>query len=248
MLRLGLALLTLILLAGCGTGTAGTDTGADEAAGRVGTWEAPVAGVRALPGDGGLAITVTLPAGEPDCVVDARADHVGDDAGVLHVTTTFDGVSRSCPDSQERTVELAVPPRGRDVALNSELWKPRRDGRYVRCSPELGCHPPADRCADVWTRLLTDGKELPPEQRVDVLACADGWLVADVDAVVTGCQSVDGSTPPPGCAGSGVHTRWFARLDDRRWQVVASGTTAGCTPVADVPDFPRRLCGDLPAR
>jgi hypothetical protein len=85
---------------------------------------------------------------------------------------------------------------------------------------------------------------------VDVLACDGKWLVLDVDAVVTGCQSIDGAPPPTGCAGSGTHRRWFAKLDDQRfWDVVASGTAGGCREVhAQVPEFPARLCADLPAR
>ena len=139
----------------------------------------------------------------------------------------------------------------RQLVINHEAWELGPDAvSYATCSDVLGCDPPADRCDRAWVDAALAGTEIPPEQQVDVLACDGNWLVLDVDAVVTGCQSVDGSTPPPGCEGSGTHTRWFAELDgDRMWQVIASGTRRGCTDVLAVaPEFPARLCSDLPPR
>jgi len=35
---------------------------------------------------------------------------------------------------------------------------------------------------------------------------------------------------------------------ERQVDVLATGTAAGCADVADLPEFPRRLCEGLPAR
>jgi hypothetical protein len=148
-------------------------------------------------------------------------------------------------------LRVAIPPlRGRALVINQQAWELTAEGSYARCSEVLGCDPPEDRCDRAWVDALLAGVELPPERDVDVLACDGRWLVLDVDAVITGCQPIDGSTPPTGCAGSGTHRRLFAKLDDQRlWVVVASGTTGGCSAVhAQEPDFPSRLCEDLPPR
>lgn len=244
-----------VLLVGCG-GAIGPVGSADppasgppvERESLPGTFAAEATAVRVLPEGRGFAITVEVPAGERGCATDARARYDGDDYGRHHVTTVYDSAGGRCPDSLERTVELRVPPQGRDLVLNNAAWRPGPDRSYVQCSDVLGCRPPADRCADAWVQQLLSTTELPPERDVDVLGCDGAWMVLAVDAVVTGCQPIDGASPPPGCAGSGVHTRWFARLDaERHWEVVASGRSAGCADVADVPAFPRRLCEALPA-
>jgi hypothetical protein len=237
---------------GCGTATRGPDGAATAGPREPTDFLAEVTAVQALPHAAGFRFTVRVPAGpDPDCAtaVSARQDSYEHRTHHVSTTVTSSAAYGDCPGSVAREVELRVPVRSPDLAVNQELWTAAGDGTYRRCSPELGCRPPADRCDPAWTSLLTDGTELPPEERVRVLGCADGWLVADVDAVVTGCQGVDGATPPPGCAGTGVHARWFARLVDGAWQVVASGDAAGCAGVhAEAPEFPEALCRDLPPR
>ncbi len=170
--------------------------------------------------------------------------------GQLYLQTVVTAVNASyCGEASTAVIHSPVRLNGLGLVVNQEAWEPGPAGTFVRCSTEVGCNPPDDRCDPVWTHLLTAGAELP-EQSVDVVACTRRWLVLDVDAVVTGCQSVDGSTPPPGCEGQGVHTRWYAELGaDRRWTIVASSGTAGCSGVlSQVPEFPTVLCRDLPSR
>jgi hypothetical protein len=247
-----LLLLAAVVLAGCGDGTTAQGTGrtgsrSPSTGAAAAPFQATATAVRTLPGGAGFAITVEVPAGHAGCNARTQARYDAHENHIHYVTTTFERRHQSCPETQQRVVEVRAPVRGEDLALNHELWRPGPGHTYVRCSTELGCHPPRDRCADVWVRALVAGAELPPERQVTTVACADGWLVLRIDAVVTGCQSVDGAAPPPGCAGTGTHTRWFARLGpDRRWEVVASGTAAGCADVAAVPGFPERLCRRLP--
>lgn len=195
----------------------------------------------------GLAIDVELPAGGPGCGGRPRV-HVADrDPDLVRVTASVPtSGAPECIDSRPATLAVDLDLRGRDLTMNHELWEPGPGPAFVRCGG-MGCDPPRDRCDPLYTHEVGADAEIPPERQVDVIACAAPWLVADVDAVVTGCQSVDGSTPPPSC--EVFSTRWFAHLDqDRTWQVVASGTGAGCADVhAQVPDFPRSLCQDLPA-
>jgi hypothetical protein len=247
-----LAAVALLVPAGCGQQT----TRDPAAAGSLGPREsvagprlAEATAVRVLRGGSGFAITVRVSAGEPGCAGRARGRYDTFENGTHYVTTLFRTSGADCPGTEHRTVTVPVPGSvdGRDLSLNEGMWKPGPGSSYVRCSSELGCHPPKDRCDDTWVEQMVDGVELPPERQVDTVVCAQGWLVVDVRAVSTGCQSVDGSTPPAGCAGTGVRTRWFARLGSgRRWEVVASGTAAGCADVAGLPRFPRRLCSGLP--
>lgn len=257
--RLVLAGALAALLCACGTATGD--------AGSTGATSEPTAVERASQEYGGEVVTVRT-AGrdrlELTLVTDyddgrcataprARLDREPGRAD-LWVRASFVSVPEGSPDclpkpSAAFTVRAPGLERFERVVTDPrEAWERGPGDTWVRCSPVVGCDPPADRCAPVWVNTLTQGADLPPERQVDVLACEAPWLVADIDALVTGCHSVDGSTPPAGCAGSGVHRRWFARWDGEAWDVVASGTAAGCADVAALPDFPRRLCADLPAR
>lgn len=238
----------LLLLAGCGSPAEPTSSSATHDP-VPGDFLAEATAVEELPGGTGFAITVTVPAGADGCASRPKARYFSFENRTHYATTTVRSSGGDCPEQASAVVELEVPTRGRDLALNNELWTAGPGRAYVRCSTAVGCHPPRDRCDEVWTNTVAESAEIPPERQIRTVACEVPWLVVDVDAVVTGCQSVDGSTPPAGCEGSGVHTRWFAELDeDRGWQVVASGTASGCADVAEVPDFPRRLCEGLVER
>lgn len=256
---LPVVLSSLLLLASCGTRTA--DDPATTPASRT---TAPDEGSRTDLGaevtavdraPEGLRLTIrTDYATDGYCVTNPHA-RTQRENGVVHVTAYQDHGDPDDPGCLAKptdTFELRVPdlqPKDLVATGPGGTWRPTGTAAYARCSEELGCYPPKDPCDPAWTRLVTTGAELPPEKDVDVLACADGWMVADVDAVSTGCHSVDGSTPPAACAGTGVHARWYARWlgPARGWNVVASGTS-GCADVVSVPEFPQALCTGLPPR
>jgi len=195
----------------------------------------------------GVAVTVDLQGGPPGCAVRPRARVTGAGKDVVRIEARMHTSGR--PECVATSVELTTLPveldlRGRDLSVNEELWERGPGTTFVRCGA-LGCDPPRDRCDPVYTYDLGADADIPPERHLDVLACEAPWLVADVEAVVTGCQSVDGSTPPPSC--DVFRYRWFAHLRHRTWQVVGSATDGGCAQILDqVPDFPRHLCADLP--
>lgn len=245
------ALILLLTLSGCGTARESSpQRGVEDAGRRAVTYEASVIAIQVARPGPGLELTIQVPAGGAGCASRPRSRFDTAEHGTVFLQTLVDSNQATyCTESESRTVRSRVDLRDRDLVVNHEAWKLGPRDAFVRCSEELGCHPPDDRCDPAWTSLITDGADLPPEKRVDVLVCSARWLVVDVDAVVTGCQSVDGSTPPPGCAGEGVHRRWFATLaKNGLWKVAASGSAAGCGEVQrQVPNFPERLCRDLPA-
>ncbi len=257
-LRSATATLTVVLLlAGCGdadpaTGPTGP-TKPRAPTGSPGQFEAEVTAVRPGPTPRELVVTLSVPAGHRACATEPAATVEHSDRSVWVQTTIMSvaGEYDVCREHAEMDLRIAVPPlRGRELVINHQAWERSAGRTFARCNEVLGCDPPEDRCDRAWVNVLLAGVELPPERHVDILGCDGRWLVLDVDAVVTGCQPVDGSTPPAGCAGSGTHRRWFATLNDERfWEVVASGTAAGCGDVhAKEPDFPARLCADLPPR
>ena len=220
---------------------------------RVSTFEASVTAIGApSQGEDDLEFTVDVPSGGPGCAARPRARVVDFDRDTLRMQTVVESNQADyCTKTASRTFSERVALEGRELVVNGRSWDQSAQGNsFVRCRTEVGCDPPEDRCDPVWTGTLTPHFDLPPEKHAEVVACSGRWLVLDIDAVVTGCQSVDGSTPPADCAGNGLHRRWFAELDaDRNWQVVASGTAAGCTEVRRaVPSFPKSLCSGLPAR
>ena len=256
--RVAAVLLCVALLAACGSRTsAGSDPGgtpnnvAGSPEGSRAKFGAEVLAVEKAPD--GLRLTIRTDYDtDASCVTNPAATTVREN-DVVYVTATQDEGDPDDPGCLEKpsaSFVVRVPAmQPKDVVSTGmgPAWRPTATTSYARCSEALGCYPPKDHCDPIWTRLVTNGSELPPEKRVDVLACANGWMIADVDAVITGCQSVDGSTPPSGCADSGVHARWYAHFVDNSWNVVASGPN-GCADVADVPDFPRELCTGLASR
>lgn len=193
----------------------------------------------------GVVVDVGVPAGGPGCGVRPRIRVAATtkDRVRLNGTVRTSGAPE-CIVNESATLMVDVDLAGRDVVMNQELWKEGPGKTYERCGG-LGCDPPHDRCDPVYTHAVGTSAEIPPERSLDVLACEVPWMVVDVTAVVTGCQSVDGSTPPPSC--EAFTTRWFAHLEDGAWEVVAAGSQGGCAEVrSQVPDFPRRLCATLP--
>jgi hypothetical protein len=248
MLRAAATLAVALLLVGCGDADS-----AAEPTGSPGLFGADVTAARPGVTPRELVVTLDVPAGHRACAT-APAATVEQSEQTVWVQTTITSVTgeyKVCPERAPMEFRVAIPPlRGRALVINQRAWELSAEGGYALCSEVLGCDPPEDRCDRAWVNALLAGVELPPERSVDIVACDGRWLVLDVDAVVTGCQPVDGSTPPSGCTGSGTHRRWFARLDDQRmWDVIASGTDGGCAEVhAKVPEFPARLCSELPAR
>ncbi len=193
----------------------------------------------------GVAVEVEVPAGGPGCGVRPRIRVAATtkDRVRLNGTVRTSGAPE-CIVNEPATLMVDVELAGRDVVMNEELWEEGPGRTYVRCGG-LGCDPPRNRCDPAYTHDVGADAEIPPERSLDVLACEVPWLVVDVRAVVTGCQSVDGSTPPSSC--DVFSTRWFAHLEDGAWETVAAGSQAGCAEVlSQVPDFPQRLCATLP--
>jgi hypothetical protein len=248
--RLVAGVASVLLLAGCDASPLppAQSTGSLQ----VSTLETPVTAIGApSPGEDDLVFTVDVPSGGPGCASRPRARVVDFDRETLRMQTVVESNHAGyCTRSRSRTFSTRVALEGRQLVVNDQSWEHSDAGdAFVRCSVAVGCNPPDDRCDPVWTATVTPHFDLPPEKHAEVVACSGRWLVLDVNAVVTGCQPVDGSTPPAGCSGRGVHRRWFAELDaQRNWQVVASGTAAGCADAHRlVPSFPNALCAGLPA-
>lgn len=245
-----LAVLTLV--AGCAArGSSGTSGPSGSPVASFSTASSEPFGVVAArwSSPGTLAVTVSAPAGGPLCSRHLRADVTDQDTRAVWVQVLLDS-DPSCAGTQHLEVTTAVPAlAGRQLVIDSSFAFHDVGGALAACDATFGCSaPPADHCDPAWIDIAARQGEMPPEIQHDVLGCTQEWLVMDVDAVVTGCQPVDGSPPPTGCAGSGRHVRWFLHFETR-WTVVASSPVAGCAGVhATVAAFPTGLCRSLPAR
>jgi hypothetical protein len=241
------ALVVSALAVGCGSDQRGRASAPPDPPGR--QWgQAVVEEVRVAGDEEHLVLVTQVPAGAPGCADDLRAE-VSEDEMSVDVTTRYDVTVTDCPDKATEELAVTVPPLGdRPLRIDFETWSTAIDGTtYQRCRPAFGCAPPpADRCAEPWTDHIVADVELPPGRDLDVVACDGTWLILDVDAVVTGCQGLDGEPPPSSCAGSGTHVRWFLRFVDEEagWgDVLFSTTQGGCAEVvAAVPEFPTALC------
>jgi hypothetical protein len=230
-------LVVLGVLAGCDSSPLPPAQSADSAPTR--TFEAPVSRIDVpSPGEDDLVFTVEVPSGGPGCADDVHARVLDFDREALRLQTVVQSNQAPyCTKSGSRTFTERVALQGRTLVVNGQSWAPSRAGAaFSRCSAMVGCDPPDDRCAPVWTATLTPHFDLPPRKHATVVACSGRWLILDIDAVFAGSTA--------------VRRRWFAELDaHRNWQVVASGTAAGCADVRRaVPSFPKPLCAGLPAR
>ncbi len=206
-----------------------------------------------------LEITAEVSGPETGCARNLRGSVNEVDGRRTYVTVVYDSPRQQAPGRCARTrtvhVRVAVPDRPGRVIIDSIpdwRWALGTDGvSYRQCTGPFGCEPPPkNHCDPAWLRLAGHSGELPPERSYTNRGCDGTWLVMDIDAVVTGCQPLDGRPPPAGCADAGEHVRWFFRFTERSWwTVVAAGNSAGCTDVhRQVPEFPTRLCAKLPPR
>lgn len=241
--------LVLVSLTGCDTSPVPKDRSTESLP--VSTVEASVTAITVpAPGEDALVFTVLVPSGGPGCATRPEARVTDFNRETLRMQTVVESNHATyCTRTTSRTFTSKVALRGRRLVVNSQSWEPRSGAGFARCSPQVGCSPPDNRCDPVWTGTLTPHFDLPPEKHALVVACSGRWLVMDIHARIASCGSVAGASPPSGCAGSGIRRRWFAELDDQRnWQVVASGTAAGCTDVhRTIRSFPSALCEGLRA-
>jgi hypothetical protein len=259
--RLLVTLIALAAIASCGEAGGRATPEAFEGTQPPGTYEAEATAV-SRPEPGVLQLTLKdIAVGctkKPHATVEVD---LSKDRDSVYLTVVQDVVApakdATCKKTGTHPLAVRLDTNGAkasQVIVNNEAWGTKDQiGELKKCEAPFGCEgPPADHCDRSWIDLLLSGVEIAPERQVDTVACDGTWLILDVDAVISGCESRDGVSPPSGCAGKGTHTRWFARFNEAKpagWNVVASGTTAGCAvPDARGLHVPRSLCRDLPAR
>jgi hypothetical protein len=203
-----------------------------------------------------LRITADTPG--PGCTRNLRAVVTDSDPRQVYVQVTYQQPSATsdaaCTKTTSSTVIVSVPPlHGRPLVIDSETpWIAAAGSqRYQQCTGAFGCdNPPRNHCDPQWLRIAAARiDELPPERNWVNRGCDGRWLVLDMTATITGCQPLDGATPPADCAAAQHHARLFYRFKPAHgWVTVASGIEAGCSEVhATVSAFPPRLCRHLPA-
>jgi hypothetical protein len=246
---LGAAVGAVLTLAGCASSPTGRHTDPP----RTGGSFQPMGVLSArLVDSTRLAVVATVPGPDPTCVTDPTGDY-DEDARTVFVQLRFTSAALTtarCAQTADMEFTVAIPPlRGRYITVDGgKPWRLTADGRtFAECGGPFGCDPPADHCDDRWMYLLGHSGELPPERTWTVRACTPKWAVLDITATVTGCQPLDGRTPPAGCRSS--RHRGFFEWDatGRNWSQLPTGTGEGCAPVAAIPRFPRSLCSGLPA-
>lgn len=253
---LAVLLAAVLALAGCASGgrSAGGSAGGPRAV-PARFQPMQVTAVRALDATD-VRVTVQVPAPTSSCVHGLAGRVTDSDARSVFVQITYGSPSSAvgtCAETALASVVVAVPAlRGRQFSIDSENapWAAQSGSPdYRHCTGAFGCAPPPhDHCNAAWTQLAGHSGELQPERSFRVLGCDQTWLVMNIDATVTGCQTLDGARAPAGCRVQ--HVRWFFRFRaSQGWMVVASSGRAGCSGVhATVPAFPSGLCRTLPAR
>lgn len=137
---------------------------------------------------------------------------------------------------------VAFPPSQRFVVVRS-------GGAYVRCTlpscdPSVEPRIPA-RCGNGTLQTAVFSSDAPKRSRMSNERCEGEWAVIDVDLGAAACPATGDPANP--CAGQRVDREFF-RIVDGAWRLRDVSRKPGCDDVTQVePDFPLRLCADLPA-
>ncbi|MEU7875121.1 hypothetical protein [Dactylosporangium sp. NPDC049140] len=240
-------LLVPVLLGACAAPGPATPPPDPSASATWTTYQAEVSGVTPGPGDSTVTVEVRALAGREGCSRDVRVTNQQEENGVIFASIVQDSAESAtfgaCPTfTPVRVTITAKEPIGRrPLTLNEQAWA-LRGGAYTRCSEDLGCDPPADRCDPVWTRAAVRGLDVSRHSQGSVEACDGTWLVMTVPDDPAAC----GAEPRPGCTVDTAVRRYFLHNEPAGWTVVAQTTTGGCDAVLRAePSFPRRLCTDL---
>jgi len=257
---LAVILLTL-LLAGCGNVHAGAGAAGSPGAsaaptfwGSYGPSGVQLVSVRVASSGRILAVAAQMPAGRDGCERNLTASVTDFTPAEAYLAITFQSrlaqVVGAC-SWRVTTVRVRLPaPLGpRKVMINNDtstLFAPGHGALLRRCGAD-GCAPfkppPPASCtsASYQQAMLSTGPAADAFYRVP--GCDGRWLVLNV-GWPGGPAGCDG----PGCNPHLVFTRWFFRASTRGWQTITTARTAGCAQVHEVaPEFPARLCADLPA-
>ncbi|HEY7222927.1 MAG TPA: hypothetical protein VH561_04825 [Micromonosporaceae bacterium] len=242
---LGLAGVALGLACARGNGTTGAEPPGDSP-------KAPVAVdvVAVHPGldDRSLAMDLQLLDGAPDCGSGPQLGYNEWENGRVFANVVVDApgslIYGHCPGLKIVTATLHFDYVVAGLPLttnNSQSWDPATPD-YRLCDPVLGCHPPADHCARVWTNLAVFDLDTPQHSYVNTVHCDQTWLVLQIDRNAGACGA-----GRPACSVPPATVRYFLRWDDR-WRLVASSQSAGCPEaVVGEPGFPVPVCDGLPA-
>lgn len=250
--RLGVLLLalsatvTMLACAGAGAGASGRRPTVAETGWT--TDAAEVTGVRRGPRPETVLVDVSLPSGHDGCARNPRTEMYTEENGTIFANVVFDLVrglpTGSCRVRVPAVVTLTAPqPIGeRTLVLNQQAFG-LMNGGYVRCAKHIGCHPPANHCDIAWQLAAVDGLDAPAHSRRKPEYCDQNWLIMTLDFNSAAC----GAGGRGGCSAPPLVTRYFMRFDNG-WRVFAATRRAGCDDalIGD-PDFPRRLCENLPA-
>ncbi|MFD7816865.1 hypothetical protein ACFV6E_28670 [Streptomyces sp. NPDC059785] len=253
------------VLAGCGHEVAGASGGAGAsgsatAAGAIPWIEgAPieVTGIRTASGGRALDITVTVPSGADGTkgctrALKSRVETVENDVVYAMVTieTRSGDLGSGCTASRTATTRLPLDDAlgSRSVMINnfpSDVFTP--DGATPpalrKCDDRLGCDPAPVGCTPASYDQALAVTDVGAHTRLQERGCDGHWLVLDLSTRV---GPVCGE-PDAGCDAT-VERRYFYRAGTSRWQPLTSTADAGCAAARRAaPDFPARLCADLPA-
>ncbi|WP_037645870.1 hypothetical protein [Streptomyces exfoliatus] len=244
----------LVILAGCGSQTAGTTPEATGAATSTAwTLASPsrIAGVRTADGGRSLVVDADVPDGAHDCVRGLRGELETVAHGTVYVMVTFETRSldrdSGCTGTRraEAVVKLGEPLRSHRVMVNNlDVYTPTgATPPALRQCGENGCDPTPPRCTPSSYQQAVNDTDVPEHTGSEERGCDDTWLVLDLS---TRTGPVCGDTGD-GCPNSGVSQRWFYRAETSGWRPVATNGEAGCVGIREVlPELPVRLCASLP--
>jgi hypothetical protein len=149
--------------------------------------------------------------------------------------------------SRTVTVQLEAPLAGRGVTdpFGSEFWI--KDGRWVGCDQvAMTCVVDPASCDGSTLHDSIANADVPRRFGMANERCEAPYAVVDVDIGAGACPATGEPTDNP-CADQNV-TRMYWHIENDTWVQVGRTDGPGCGDIlSQAPDFPTKLCADLPA-
>lgn len=179
-------------------------------------------------------VTTQVVEGEQDVQVDVE---VASDAPRF-----FEGCD---PVPRELTIDLPSPIGSRRVTTGTGGWFSQEGGAWVGCGHVvMTCVTEPASCEGGSLRDTVSNADVPKGFGMDH-RCEEPWAVVDIDIGAAACPGESDLENP--CAGRNIR-RTYWQVQAEAWVEVGQDDGPGCGAIHDqLPDFPARLCEDLPA-
>jgi len=207
------------------------------------------------PPTGNTVVVRTVPTvteeGAGDCHGTVRSDVVEGPERVLvtlELTTPAEVPYEECI-LEPRSITITLNEMPEELRISDSLGGHFAyvDGQYEGCpAGPMICNTDPASCDNATLHDAIANADVPAHFDMPFKHCEPPFAVVDVDYGSGACAPTGEPGPNP-CAGQRIH-RMYWQIVSEAWELIGYDDNAGCAGILALePDFPTRLCADLPA-